>query len=494
MSGKKITNNQVKIYMNARSNKHSQSTAAAKAGFCERTGRRIEKSDSDDKSQREWKTRKDPFENVWETEITPLLQEYPRLQAKTILFQLQKTHRGKYPDSQLRTLQRRVAQWRAIKGPKKSVMFSQEHPSGWQSLSDFTAGAKLEITINGVPFDHLLYHFRLACSGWEHAEVVLGGESFTALSECLQNSVYSAGGVTETHRTDSLSAAYKNLPDKSKEEFTKRYEQLCSDLGMKPTRNNKGVSHENGTIEVSHFHLKSTIEQHLMLRGSKDFKSIAEYRSFIQEIIDLHNERIEPDFKEELPHLKALPEHRSCDFDEIYPIVSKFSTIRVKNVPYSVPSQLIGQTLKVHLYDDRLKCFFGAEMICELPRLRYRGKEGRIRAINYRHLIHSLVRKPGAFRNYVYKDHFFPTLAFRQAWEVLDHQLDNYTACREYLTILEKAAENENENLVNQYLEECIMSNTLPLSAEVKNLFRKPLKELPKDKIQEPDLNKYTDF
>lgn len=223
MPGKKITIQQVKVYMNTRKQKFTQETSAAKAGFSERTGRRIEKDGPPIKQMRYWRTRKDPFENVWESDVEPLLREYQNIQAKTILQDLQKKYRGEFPDNLLRTLQRRVNDWRATKGPNKEVIFLQIHEPGFQSLSDFTSGDKLGITIQGKPFNHLIYHFRAAFSGWEYAKVILGGESFTALSEGLQNAFTKLGGVTETHRTDSLSAAYKNLSGVTEEDFTERY-------------------------------------------------------------------------------------------------------------------------------------------------------------------------------------------------------------------------------------------------------------------------------
>ena len=76
----------------------------------------------------------------------------------------------------------RIAKWRALNGPNRDVIFRQEHPPGRIGLSDFTGMGGLGITIAGQPFDHRLYHFRLPFSGYEHAHVVLGGESFVALA------------------------------------------------------------------------------------------------------------------------------------------------------------------------------------------------------------------------------------------------------------------------------------------------------------------------
>jgi hypothetical protein len=184
MSGRKITNHQIRLYMKSKQEGKTQAIAAARAGFSERSARRIENRQFQlIKKQRNWKTRNDPFESVWQTELVPLLEAEPKLEARTLLQELQNRHVGEYPDRLLRTLQRRVKQWKATSGPEKEIIFRQKHPPGWQGISDFTDAGKLNITIRGEPFPHLLYHYRLSFSGWEYAQVVLGGESYTALAE-----------------------------------------------------------------------------------------------------------------------------------------------------------------------------------------------------------------------------------------------------------------------------------------------------------------------
>lgn len=491
MSGKRITKRQIKLYMDSKKDKHSQKTAAAKAGFSERSAHNLEKRGLKEAKagSRNWRTRSDPFEEVWDTEVRPLLEREPNLQAITLLEQLQLNHPEQFPDKLLRTLQRRVRHWKAMKGPEKEIIFRQEQPPGWQGISDFTWATKLNVTIKGEALHHLLYHFRLPYSGWDYAQVVLGGESFSAVSEGLQNALWLAGGVPKTHRTDSLSAAYKNLTLKEGEDFTQLYQELHEHYGMEATRNNKGVSHENGAIESPNRHLKSRLNQALMLRNSRDFDTIEDYRGFVAKVQQRYNARNKKALQEELQFLKPLPEHRACDFTEERVKVTRLSTIRVKEVAYSVPSRLIGMTMKIHLYDDRLECFVGGDHVVNLPRLRYNKK--RIRQINYRHIIGSLVRKPQAFRNYVYKDSMFPTFAFRQAWEALDKALDERKACREYVVILYEASKDECESVVNSYLEECLINNRVPKSEEVKTLFASYPTEAPNLKPIEADLDCY---
>ncbi len=250
MAGKRIGDHQVNVYKKLRA-KLNQEAAAAKVGISTRSGQRIECAEAlpSQREARPWRTRTDPFEEVWESEIVPLLDAAPGLTAITLLEEIQKRHPGTYDDALLRTLQRRVRTWNASFGKDREVFFAQEHPPGRQGLSDFTHAAALQVTIAGAVLLHLLYQFVLAFSGWRYVEVVLGGESFMALSSGLQNAMWMMGGAPEEHRTDSLSAAYNNQAEH--ELLTRRYEALCKHYGMRPTRNNLGVPLRQTTCRVS---------------------------------------------------------------------------------------------------------------------------------------------------------------------------------------------------------------------------------------------------
>lgn len=457
--------------MQSKQSGKTQQIAAAQIGISERGARNIEKrSFAEAKPVHDWRTRPDPFGSVWGAEIVPMLEKSPHLQARTILEMLQKDRAENYPDTTLRTLQRRVCEWRATSGPEKEIIFRQNHPPGWQGMSDFTNANSLGVTLQGIQFEHLLYHYRLVYSRWEAVSVVLGGESFSALAEGLQNALWLSGGVPETHRTDSLSAAYKNRPVKEEEDFTENYTALCAHYQMEPTRNNKGVARENGAIESSHGDLKNRIDQALMLRGSREFSSVDDYRQFIREIVTQHNRRVHKKYIEELACLRALPERKTTDFSEERARVTSGSTICVRSIVYSVPSRLINMTLKVHIYDDRLECFIGSDSVVTLERKR--RKKDREHRIDYRHVIGALCRKPQAFRNYIYREELFPTLAFRVTWERLNQELDSRTACREYVKILKEAAQGDRESTVNQFLEETLRKNILPRAIHVQKLFR----------------------
>ncbi len=234
--------------MNAKQLGHSQQTAAAKAGISARTARRIERGNHRPKRgrPRNWKTRKDPLDGHWEADLLPMLERDPRLEPMTLFDALQELYPGQY-DDKLRTVQRRVEHWKAKHGKAKEVMFKIQHPPGELGLSDFTHLKGITVTVKGQAFRHILYHYRLAFSGWQYVQVIQGGESFVGLSQGLQNALFACGGVPKQHRTDSLSAAYRNTGGRNPQ-LTQLYAAICDHYRMQPTRNNRGVAHENGAI------------------------------------------------------------------------------------------------------------------------------------------------------------------------------------------------------------------------------------------------------
>lgn len=316
MPGKRITDHQVHQYKQDR-NRMTQVAAAARAGVSERTARRMEQSQTlpSQRPGRTWRTRQDPLAPVWDEEVVPLLRTDPLLNAVTLLEELQRRHPGEYGDGVLRTLQRRIRQWRAIHGAERDVFFAQEHPPGRLALSDFTVCDDLAVEVGGAVFAHRLYQFALAHSGWRHAAVVTGGESFVALSMGLQGALWRLGGVPEEHRTDSLSAAFNNLAEQ--QELTQRYEELCRHYGMRASRCNPGQSHENGSIESRHDSLKTALDQGLRLRGSRAFDDIAAYEAFVDEVVQRFNSRVSRRLATERAMLKPLPARRTAEYEEI---------------------------------------------------------------------------------------------------------------------------------------------------------------------------------
>jgi hypothetical protein len=447
----------------------SQQKAAARAGFSVRTGRRIEKScHQPQKGQlRSYRTRVDPLIKIWESELEPLLRDFPKLQPITLWEHLQELYPGQYPHTVLRTLQRRVQLWKASEGPHKEVMFRQEHPPGGQGLSDFTQLDGVVITIAGQPFKHLLYHFRLAYSGWNYIQVVQGGESFAALSEGLQNALSELGGCPKEHRTDSLSAAYRNLESSAVEDLTEAYRALCTHYGMTPTRNNRGVAHENGSIESPHGHFKRRLSQALILRNSHDFDCVATYQAFIAGVVTRLNALHQSEIALERPALLALPCERQAEFQVVLTGVSISSTICVRCILYTVPSRLIGTRLRIHLYQDRLECFVGSQAVVELPRVYANAKSGKRRAhaINYRHVIDSLYKKPGAFAHCQYRDELLPNEEWRSLWQQMLQQHDLQSAGKLMVNALYLAAKLDREHSVGLWLARELAAGTLTLSS-----------------------------
>ena len=438
MAYKPITDQQLRVYMTDLK-KHSQRTAAARAGFSERTARRFN-LDPTPPSQRKihhGRTVADPLEGFWENDLLPLLEKDSALQAVTLLRHLQSEHPVVFPDDRIRrTLERRVRQWRALNGPERDIIFRQTPEPGYMAQSDFTNADELQITIAGQPFPHLLYHFVMVYSRWEHVGVVLGGESFTALAENLQQALWSLGGVPQNHRTDSLSAAFRNLTVDQREDMTQRYEAFVGYYCMDASRNNRGEAHENGSVESQNRHLKTAVDQALILRGSRDFACIEDYRRFIDMLIARRNKQRASTIQVEQAHLKPLPQRRTTDFTEIVVPVTRTGGFLVKSIFYSAPSQLIGQRLRVHLYDDRLEAFLGSTLVVTHPRARRRGDGHRVHVINYHHVIHALRRKPQALWSSIYRDSLFPRTEYVEAWKILQRELPRRDACRRMVDLL----------------------------------------------------------
>jgi len=465
------------------------SKAADRAGMDEKTARKYLASvrlPSQMKKDRNWRTRPDPFADDWEG-LRQMLEINPGLQAKTLFEFLQNTKPGRYRKGQRRSLERKIRRWRALEGPPKEVFFEQEHKPGELSASDFTDMSGLGITIRGQAFPHLLYHFVLTHSNWE-AGTVCFSESFESLSAGLQNAFWKLGGVTAKHRTDRMSAAVNNL--RNPEEFTERYRALLNHLGIRGEKTQARRPNENGDVEQSHNRLKTAVDQSLMLRGSRDFDSREEYESFLQGVIDQLNSCRAERLKEERKALRRLPKMRLDDFKEMDVRVTKFCTIRVLKNMYSLDSRLIGEWVKIRVHAEKIEVRFAGRPIEILPRLRGQNKH----RINYRHIIHSLVKKPGAFANYRYQDDMFPTNRFRAAYDMLREAAPG-GASKEYLKILHLAA-YESESGVDDALR-LLMEEERPVSFAAVEGIVKAKRDIRLEtdvRIEDVDLDEYDEL
>jgi hypothetical protein len=469
----------MRLYMKFRQT-DTPPVAAAKASFSTSTAYRLEKDPrlpSQRKSARE-RRRPDPLASVFETEVVPLLVTAPGVRPVAIFEEMLRRH-PELGAGIRRTLERRIRAWRAIHGEEQEVIFRQTHEPGRLGLSDFTDMGDLGVTIAGERLDHRLYHFRLAYSGFEHAHVVLGGESFVALAEGLQNALWSLGGAPREHRTDSLSAAFCNLDQNARDDLTRRYEDLCIHYGMTPTRNNRGVAHENGAIEGPHGHLKRAIADALLLRGSADFDDLIAYRRFIDEIISRRNARNAKRIDSERSALADLPNRRTSDYEEVVVRVTTSGGFTLRKVFYTVPSRLIGHRLRVRLYDDRLDVFVGGTHLVTLPRGRPHPSGKHDQVVDYRHVIHSLRRKPMALLGLVYRDRLFPREAYRRTFDRLREQLPDRKACRIMVDLFALAYERACEAELADRLTADLNAGRLPDLAALRTHFAPDPAHLP---------------
>ncbi len=496
MTGRPITVQQKKLFMKFRTEGNTPQQAAAKTGFSTATAYRIERAPQasvEPKAPR-GRRRPDPLEAVWDSEIVPMLTAAPSLRAIAILDELRRRH-PQIDAGVRRTLERRIKQWRGLHGPAQDVMFRQVHPPGELGLSDFTDLSGLGVTIAGAVLDHILYHFRMAYSGFEYGHVILGGESFSALAVGLQNALFALGGVPMRHRTDSLSAAFRNLDRAAIDDLTTRYAALCAHFDMEPTRNNTGIAHENGTIESAHGHTKKALEDALLLRGSRAFDDLKVYRRFIDELFSRHNAHRSKAIDIERIALKRLPANRTIDYEESLIQVTSSSGFVLRKVFYSVPARLIGQRLRVRLYDDRLECFLGASHVLSLARGRAQpasGKHGHV--IDYRHIIHALRRKPMALRNLVYRDHIFPRPAYARAFDALMDQRSDKVACKITVELLALAHDYACEAELAQALDAELDAGHLPCLDLLRERFRPATASLPGVMIQTVSLGLYDEL
>ena len=420
------------------------SRAALKTGMDEKTARRYRQGGqlpSELRTPHTWRTRPDPFVGVWD-EVRAMLEANPGLQANTLFAELQRREPGQWPDGQLRTLQRKIKAWRALEGPGKEVFFPQRHRPGEVAASDFCHLTSLGITLARQPFPHLLYHFVLTYSNWETGSVCFS-ESYESLAEGLQAALWELGGAPQRHRTDSLSAALHALTrGDGPEAFTARYQGLLNHYGLLGERIQPGKAHENGDIEQRHHRFRVALDQALLLRGHRDFAARQEYERFLRSLFTQLNSGRQDRLAEERPLLRPLPARALDAARRLQVRVGPSSTIRVVNNTYSVHSRLIGEAVEVRLGAEHLEVWYAQRCVHRLPRVRGREQY----RIEYRHLIDWLVRKPGAFAGYRYREALFPTSRFRMAYDALA-QVRPTSADREYLALLHLAAKESEQGV-----------------------------------------------
>ena len=468
------TDAQVRKLMEELSKHGKVGLAGMRSGMSPNTVRkysRLGKLPSELRGPREWRTREDPFEDDW-PEIAGWLKDAPELEAKT-LFELLASRKPEcYEPGQLRSLQRRIKRWRAQEGPDKEIFFAQEHRAGEAAQTDFTWAKQLEITICGEPFAHMLCHVVLPCSNWQWA-TVCRSESMVALRRGVQSAMFRLGRVPQYHQTDNSTAATHDLRT-GKRGFNEEYLALMRHLGMTPRTTGIGEKEQNGDVESLNGALKRRLEQHLLVRGSREFPSVEAYEGWLQGVLEGANRLRQTKLQDELAVMTPLCVSRLAEYRERDVRVSSWSTVRVGYNAYSVPSRLRGERLKARVYDDRIEMHYGGEPQLTVERLH--GRNGH--RINYRHMIGSLLKKPGAFARYRYREELFPTLVFRRAYDALGASLTSWKADVEYLRILHLAATTM-ESDVEKALAVMLDGSVLPLAELVTARVAPPEMQVP---------------
>ncbi len=460
---------EVLLMLRERAKGRTQEQAAARSGMSVRTVRSYERRarlPSQLKQPRTYRSRPDPFAEDWPW-VSAQLKDDPALQSQTLFELLCDLHPGRYQEGQLRTLQRHIAAWRAQYGPEREVMFPQIHEPGEAAQSDFTYMTSLGVTLGGVPFPHLVYHLVLVYSNIEAVRICFS-ESFESLVEGFESCIWQIGGVPRQHRTDHLGAAIHPLDADGRAQAKRRYDLLMAHYGLEPTTNNLGVAHENGDVEQEHRQFKRAVDQALRARGSREFADRPSYVRFLQNLIKQRNLRRQERWLEEREALRPLPAAPLELCREVRVPVSRFSTIQVLRNTYSVPSRLIGTTLLVRVHSETLEVYRATTRLLTMPRLLGTGQH----RIDYRHVIWSLVRKPGAFAHYRYRDDLFPSLTFRRAYDALRSHVPE-RADRHYVRLLHLAASTA-ESEVEAALGLLLDQGVTPTFDAVRDLVRTP--------------------
>jgi hypothetical protein len=437
------TDAQVRLIMKERSQGKTQEQAAVKANICSRkTVRKYEQLGelpSDMKEPRKYRTRPDPFEKDW-AEVEKKLKEAPELEAKTIFEWLCERDGVQYQEGQLRTLQRHISNWRVLHR-SQTLSLDQIHYPGEVLQSDGTCMNELKVSLQGEPFEHILFHSVLPYSNWEWGRVVQS-ESLLSIRLGLQSALIKLGRVPQAHQTDHTTAATHKLGladrEKSPSErgYNAEYLQLLAHYGLEARTIHVASPNENGDVESLNGSIKRAVEQHLLLRGSRDFESLAVYETFLFGIMDKRNAARQTKLAEELAVMKPLTAKPWPQMRELTVRVGNNGILRVGSNGYSVPSGLKGKRATVRIYEWHIEVWYANQRLETLPRM----PGAHHYQINYRHVIDSLLRKPGGFRNYRYRNDLFPQDVFRQAWEALNAQLPPRKADLAYLRILKQAA------------------------------------------------------
>jgi len=467
----------------------TQAAAAAAAGVSLRTAREWDSgpAPSATKLLRDWRTRPDPFAEVWATEIEPLLTSDTTgvLEAEFVLELLRTKDPARFHPGQVRTLQRRFRDWRALHGPDHEVYFPQVAVPGREAAIDFTHATDLGVTIGGVPLAHLLFEFVLSYSGWTWTALAFG-ETFEALVAGVQGALWALGGVPEVLRSDNLSAATHELKRRSGRDLTVRFRAVLDHYALRSSRITPGRAHENGVVEQANGRVKALLAQALLVRGHADFGDQPAYEQFVEEVVaHWRNRPAAARLLEERARLRPLPSAPIPSYTTYESTVRRWSTIRVAHRTYSVPARLMGHTVEARVYPDVVEVRYRGQVVQTMPRLRKEDDHH----IDYRHVIGWLVRKPGAFARYRYREDLFPGVTFRRVYDRLQ-ATHGERGDVEYLRILKLAA-TAGEGRVRAAVTRLLDAPTVLDYAAVQGCVAPPAVAIPTLHIPPPDLRVY---
>jgi transposase InsO family protein len=435
------------------------------------------------KEPRWWRTRSDPLQAVW-PEAERWLGRAPELETKALFEHLVATRPEEISARAHRSFYRRVAQWKREHGAPREVFFPQARTPGASLQLDWTHASELAVKVGGEGFPHLLCHAVLPYSNWEWA-VPCRSESFLSLKAGLSAALWELGGVPRQLQTDQSSTATHAVRRAARERgFNPEYLALCAHHGIEPRTINRASPQENGDVESANGHLKRRLEAHLVLRGSRQFDREADYAAFVAQVCRGANALRHQRLAEEVAVLRALPATRYPQAEEIAVRVSSYSTARVKECAYSLPSQLIGAVVIALVTEGEVGFRHGGQEVA-----RYRRRRAKEPAIDYRHVIHSLVRKPGAFAGYIYREELFPRSVFRQAYDRLK-QHDAARADAAYVRVLALAAES-GEDAVASVLGQLLRDHELPSDTLVRDRLTLPVRPTPMLASFAPELSDY---
>lgn len=432
------------------------------------------------------RTRVDPLAAVW-PRMEAELERDAGLQARTLFERFLDEPGSGLRSCHLRTVQRRVHAWRrAHPTGEAEVFFPQEEVPGRRMQLDWTCASDLGVTIQGEPLAHLLCHAVLPYSNQSWIERCQS-ESRLSLKQGLCGALAEWGGVPGEIQTDNSSAATHRLRrDGAERGFNPRYLDVCAHFELTPRTTQIRKPNQNGDVESANGHFKTALDQALRLRGRRDFACEADYDGFLATLTRKRNLREPERWAAEKACLRPLPASWPPLFEETEARVTRNAVVVVSRRSYSVPSRWIGDRLRVRVGECEVVILHAGVEVARHPR---GGPQG---AVDWRHVILPLARKPGAFARYTFRAWMFPGVTWRRWHERLLERLgDPARADREYLLGLRLALEEGLGRVEEALVEGLPEGSPVPTLEWIKARIGLPPPVTPLVVLPRPDLSAY---